>query len=108
MIRLRAKAQHSRYRSAVAVLLVVLGLLLVWEHTGTEQGHAEHGHVGEVVSMCLAVLGGAVAMLGISGLVAFRRFSLPPRIIAPAHSQPRPALVPRARAGPAELQVLLR
>jgi hypothetical protein len=107
VIALRAKAQNRRYRRLVALTLVVLGLLLVWEHTGTEQGHAEHGHVGEVVSMCMAVLGGAVATLGISGLLALRRLPLPLRVMQPAYSHPRPAPVPRARAGPAELQVLL-
>ena len=108
MISLRAKAQHSRYRSAVAVLLVVLGLLVVWEHTATEEGHAEHGHAGEVVSMCMAVLAGAVAVLGFVALAKRASWPTLVQIPRPANLRPRRRPWPRSRAGPTELQVLLR
>ena len=107
MIALRAKAQDRRYRSLLAIVLVVLGLLVVWEHTGTEQGHADHGHVGEVVSVCMAVLSGAVALLGFSGLLQARPRPLPVRVSRPTSSRPRPVPFPRSRAGPTRLQVLL-
>lgn len=103
MIALRAKTQDRRYRSAVGVLLVVLGLLVVWEHTGSE-----HGHVEEVVSMCMAVLSGTVAVIGVGAQPRRVRWSTLVLMARP-HISPRAAMpLARARAGPTRVQVLLR
>ena len=104
MIRLRVMTRDRRYRSAVAIVLVVLGLLVVWEHTGGEHGH----HVGEIASVCLAVASGAVALLGLGGLPELRRRPLRFQVARPKASQPRPVPIPRSRAGPTQLQVVLR
>ena len=103
MIDLRDRLQHCRFRRAIAVLLVVLGLLVVWEHTGSHDGHA-----GEVLSMCMAVLGGAVAALGMGEGLRVRRLRLELLSGGPVAAIPRAAPLPCARAGPPALQVFLR
>ena len=104
MVRLRAIMKQRRYHSAVAVLLVVLGLMVIWEHTGGEHGH----HGDEVASVCIAVLSGAVALLGLNRLTEFRRRPIGLPVSQPNASQPRPVPIPRSRAGPTRFQVLLR
>ena len=101
MIDLRDRFQSCRFRRAIAVLLVVLGLLIVWEHTGSHEGHA-----GEVLSMCMAVLVGAVAALGMGEGPRIGRLRLLSE--GPVAVVPRAAPLPSARAGPPTLQVFLR
>ena len=53
MIALRSVAADWRHRSAVAALLVIIGLLVVWEHAG-----APEPHIDDLGSICLAVVSG--------------------------------------------------
>ncbi len=106
MIAIRSLAQRPRHRTAVAVLLVVVSLLVVWEHAGEPEPHMDH-----VGSICMAVVSGLSVVATVAGV----RWSLP-RPLPRAVPRPRPltnlfdgpAPLPAARAGPTRLQVLRR
>lgn len=108
MIALRSFARKRRHRSLVAAFLVVVGLLVVWEHAGEPEPHA---HAEELGEFCLAVFSGlsAVGVLGASALLRRRRLPQPTSTRAPfVPCFVRPEPLPASRAGPASLQVLRR
>lgn len=105
MIALRSFAQRKRHRSAVALLLILVGLLVVWEHAGEPEPH-----MGDIGSICMAVLSGLSLAAVAGGEALFRRSRpRPVRIVRPLTTLfDAPAPIPAARAGPPGLQVLRR
>ncbi|MDQ3571407.1 MAG: hypothetical protein M3383_00940 [Actinomycetota bacterium] len=93
-------------RVALAAVLATICVALTFEHSGIGQDH-----MGDVVSMCLAVLdGAAVIALTAGGLTAIRRLRPPRTIEAFQTLSLPPAAVAQASArdGPAVLQVFRR
>jgi hypothetical protein len=107
MIPLRVFLKRQRYKVAIAAVLSTLSVAVAPEHSGLAQDH-----IGEALSMCLAVVEGAAFLLAAGLAVKVPRRSRSPRRIrwptvglgafAPAPSAPLP------RAGPSLLQVFLR
>jgi hypothetical protein len=107
MIGIRSFLHRHRHRIALAAVLSALCVALAVEHSGLGQEH-----MGEAISMCLAVVeGGALALAAGLGLRK-TRLPRPPRrtravgihrvAYAPLSAAPLP------RAGPSLLQVFLR
>jgi hypothetical protein len=102
---LRGILRRQRHRLIVVAVIAVLGLVVAAEHSGIQ-----NGSMGEVVSMCLAILDAVLMAVGI-GVLVKRLRPRPPRWIRFALNVPRrpPRSLPRrSRAGPVALQVLLR
>lgn len=106
MIALRSAATSSRHRSAVTALLIIVGLLVVWEHAGEPEPHME-----DIGGICLAVVSG-LSIVGVLSAPALRGRRRPRRPLLAAVPAPPvlfgPAPVPAARAGPVRLQVIRR
>ncbi|MGI9020659.1 MAG: hypothetical protein ACR2G3_08125 [Solirubrobacterales bacterium] len=106
MIRLRCLLERHRSRIALAAVLAALCVALTVEHSGFGQEH-----VGEVASLCLAVLGGAaVVILSAVGVASMRRLRPQMTIWPAAIPLVRAPVIPltSARDGPASLQVFRR
>jgi hypothetical protein len=89
-------------RLRLGLLLILLGLLVAWAHSGPSMDHMD---AGEAVAICFAVVETAVLAAGVR-----RPTSLPARRAVPATLPvPLPPAVPGppglARAGPEALQV---
>ena len=106
MIRLRCFLGRRRQRIALAAVLAALCVALSVEHSGLGVDR-----MGDLASMCLAVLdGAAVLLLSAVGLAAVRRPRPPVTILAaaPLALTPPPIAPPPARDGPILLQVFRR
>lgn len=112
MIALR-EALHVRRRHVLAGLLAVLiGFSVAWAHGSMSERHMSPEPLGEVITMCFAVMGTAGSLLAAAlALSSARRWPLVPlsRPRTLSDTPPRPRLTPlRPRAGPEALQVPLR
>ncbi len=106
VIRLRALIKRRPHRGMFVALLAALCMLLAWEHGGFAEDH-----MGEAVSICLAVVESAAILVAGGATLRRARRPRPPRRLAPRApllSAPLPSTPARARAGPASLQVFLR
>ena len=106
MIAIRSLTRNRRHGSAVAALLIVVSLLVVWEHAGEPEPHLD-----EAGTFCLAVISGLSAIGILSGPMLFDRKRPPRPVSTPVFLRPvfpRPAPLPASRAGPAMLQILRR
>jgi hypothetical protein len=106
MIGIRSFLHRHRHRIALAAVLSALCVALAVEHSGLGQEH-----MGEAISMCLAVVEGG-ALLAAAGLgLSKPRLPRPARRTGPASLQPVPSapvsVAPLPRAGPSLLQVFL-
>lgn len=112
MIRQRDFLTRSRHRIALLAVLGAISFAVVAEHGGLGHGAPMDDGMGEVVSLCLAIVAGTAFLAGgVALIVLARRFAVPPRelgsrsVVLPA--PPAPVLEP-ARAGPPLLQVFRR
>lgn len=118
MTALRTSLLSDRRSWLLAAGVAVVCLALLLAHSEPGLGHMDarehgpaNGPVKAVMSLCLAVIGSAIVLLGAWGGLQRRRpgFRLP-RIVGPTtlavRFSARP--LPAARAGPARLQVFLR
>lgn len=118
MIRFRSALARARTSLALSLGLALTCLALLAAHSGPGLSHMEemdHAPTEAAVSLCLAVLGPTVLLLGAwQGLL--RRIGRRSRTILLALRRdqrpkpwPSPRLsIPRVRAGPPVLQVFLR
>jgi hypothetical protein len=112
VIRQRDFLARNRHRIVLLVVLGAISFAVVAEHSGLGHGASMDDGMGEVVSMCLAIVAGTALLVGGIALFALaRRFAVAPRelgsrsVVLPL----APAPVPQAaRAGPPLLQVFRR
>lgn len=112
MIRQRDFVTHNRHRIALLAVLAAISLALVGEHSGFGPDESMDDGMGDVASMCLAIVAGTALLAG-----SVARFTLTrPIAVAPRELGSRSAVLPfppasllrSARAGPALLQVFRR
>lgn len=112
MIRQRNFLKHNRHRIALLTVLGAISFAVVAEHSGIGHGAPMDDGMGEVVSMCLAIVAGTAVLAGCGLLFAsVRRFVIAPRELGSRSLVPAfpPApLPPGVRAGPPLLQVFRR
>jgi hypothetical protein len=113
VIRQRDFLARNRHRIALLAVLGTISLAVVAEHSGLGHGELMDDGMGDVVSMCLAIVDAGVALLfgGVALFALPRRFAVAPRELG-SRSVVLPvapvALPPRVRAGPPLLQVFRR
>lgn len=103
MIFVHFTLRRLRGRLVAATVVLVMATAVAWAHSGPGMDHMQ---MHDVVAVCLAIEGGAVAAL--LGLAAPRLGRLRgPRVLELALGPQRPQSVPpvMARDGPALLQV---
>jgi hypothetical protein len=113
VIRQRDFLARHRHRIALVAVLGALSFAIAAEHSGLGHGGAAHDGMGEAISLCLAIVGGGIALgLGAAALASFtrRRGSIPRELGSGSVALPMaPATMPpRSRAGPSLLQVFRR
>jgi hypothetical protein len=105
MIAFSQTAARVRGRIALAAVFTVLGLAVVWAHSGLVM---DHSTMDPAATVCLAVIGAgavlAVLPSGRSGRLGWLLRATPRRPSEPLVAR---TVGPPARAGPAELQVFL-
>lgn len=112
MIRQRDFLERNRHRIALLAVLGAISFAVVAEHSGLGHGGPMDDGMGEVVSMCLAIVDAVAAVgLGVALVALARRFALALRELGPRPATfllaPAP-LLPSVRAGPPLLQVFRR
>ena len=107
MIRLRREITTKRRRMLIGSVIAVLALVLLAEHSGPN-GH-EMDSAMSMAGICLAIVDLAiVGGAGVPNLPSRTRLRARFRLTSPHATLLAPLLALPARAGPAQLQVVLR